>query len=104
MPQKAALEQQIVTLEKSKANRLEPLRDFILESNQAEKWVSEDNWSEMKSFLKKVGSNRVLRAQTLTVTFTKPASLLAVTNIAVQRTEDVSARNSEWWSRGESNP
>src|SRR5207244_6005519 len=34
VPQKAGLEQQIVALEKSKANRLEPLRNFILEANQ----------------------------------------------------------------------
>ena len=70
-------------LEKSKANRLEPLRNWILEANQAEKWVSEDNWLEMKSFLQKVGSNRLLRAQTLTVSFKKPFDLLAETNVAV---------------------
>jgi hypothetical protein len=61
----------------------------------------------MKSFLKKVGSNRVLRAQTVTVTFKKPASLLAQTVLAVQRTPSVSelgmhrdflaVNNSEFW-------
>jgi hypothetical protein len=80
------------------------LRNFILEANQAEKWVKEENWLEMKSFLKKVGMNRLLRAQTLTVSFTKPASLLAATNTAVLSTEDVSARNSKWWRRRELNP
>jgi hypothetical protein len=59
----AELEQHIVTLEKSKTNRLEPLRDFVIEANQAQNWVSEENWLEMKSFLQKVGSNRLLRAQ-----------------------------------------
>jgi hypothetical protein len=52
--------------------QLEPLKTFILEANQAEKWASDENWLEMKSFLKKVGSNRHLRAQTLTVSFKKP--------------------------------
>ena len=104
VPQKTGLEQQIVALEKSKANRLEPLRNFIFEANQAQKWVKEENWLEIKSFLKKVGSNRLLRAQTVTVTFKKPASLLAETVLAVQCTTDVSAQCSRWWRRGELNP
>jgi len=104
VPVKTGLEQQIVALEESRANRLEPLRTFILEANQAQKWVKEENWLEMKSFLKKVGSNRLLRAQTLTVEFIKPAQLLAETNIAVRSTTDISARNSRWWTRGELNP
>jgi len=56
---KADLEQKIGALEGRKANRLEPLRNFILEANKAEKWVKEENWLEIKSFLKKVGSNRL---------------------------------------------
>ena len=104
VPQKAGLEQQIVALERSKANRLEPLRNFVLETNQAEKWVLEENWLEMKSFLTRVGSNRLLRAQTLTVSFTKPASLLAETVLAVANSHNVSEQSSRWWSQGESNP
>jgi hypothetical protein len=103
VPKKAELEQHIVALEKSKTNRLEPLRNFILEANQAEKRVSEENWLEMKSFLQRVGSNRLLRAQTLTVSFKKPADLLAETNLAVHRTNDVSLQSSNLWSRQESN-
>jgi hypothetical protein len=91
------LDQKISALEKSTANRLEPLKKWIFEANQAEKWVAIDNWVEMKSFLQNVGSNRLLRAQTLTVSFTNPWISLAETNIAVRSTEHVSARNSEWW-------
>jgi len=98
------LEEQIVTLEKSKVNRLEPLKNWILKANQAEKWVFEDNWIEMKSFLQIVGSNRLLRAQTLTVSFKKPWNLLAETNIAVRSTGDFSTTNSNWWRRRELNP
>ncbi len=104
MPLKVGLEQQIVALERSRVNRLEPLRNFILRANTALKWINEDNWSEMKSFLQNVGSNRLLRAQTLTIEFIKPAQLLAETNLAVRRTTDVSERNSKWWTRGELNP
>jgi hypothetical protein len=63
------LEQQMAGLHKRQASRLESLRNWILEANQAEEWVSSENWLEMKSFLQNVGSNRLLRAQTLTVSF-----------------------------------
>jgi site-specific DNA recombinase len=104
VPQKVELEQQLVALEKNTSNRLEPLKNWVFEANQAEKWVSEDNWGEMKSFLKKVGSNRLLRAETLTVSFTKPWNSLAETVVAVRDINDLCATNSRWWSRGDSNP
>jgi site-specific DNA recombinase len=104
VPKKVELDHQITALEKSKGNRLEPLRNWVLLGNQAETWASEDKWLEMKSFLKKVGSNRLLRAQTLTVSFTKPWNSLAETVVAVRDSSDVSATNSRWWSRRESNP
>jgi len=104
IPKKADLEQQIVALEVGKANRLEPLRSFVIGANQADKWVKEGNRLEMKSFLQRVGSNRLLRAQTLTVSFRKPFDLLAETNAAVRLTHDLSAQCSKWWRRRESNP
>ena len=103
VPQKADLEQQIVALERSKTNRLEPLRKWIFEANTAQNHVSSDNLLEMKSFLEKVGSNRLLRAQTLTVSFKKPFDLLAETTVAVRSATDVSAEKSLWWSQGGSN-
>ena len=104
IPKKVELEQQIIGLEKSKANRLDPLRKWIFEANALEKAVFDDNWLEMKSFLQRAGSNRLLRAQTLTVSFKKPFALLAETNLAIRNTSDVSERCSRWWSRGGSNP
>src|SRR5947209_7464229 len=47
VPHKAELEQQIAALERSKVNRLEPLRKWFFEANQAETTVSENNWLEM---------------------------------------------------------
>ncbi len=104
VPIKTDLEQRIADLERTKSNRLEPLRNFILEANQAQKWFIQDNSLETKSFLKKVGSNRLLRSQTLTVTFTKPFDSLAETVIAVRSTTDVSEQCSRWWRRRELNP
>jgi len=104
VPVKADLEQRIVDLERSKGNRLELLRNLIFEANQAQKWVFANNGLEMKSFLKRVGSNRLLRAQTLTVTFKKPFNSLAETVIAVRSTNDFSEQSSKWWRRRELNP
>ena len=100
---KVEFEQQILALEKSRHNRLEPLKNWVLQANQAQKWPSEENWVEMKSFLQKVGSNRLLRAQTLTVSFKKPWNYLTENNLALRSVSDASERNSRWWSRQESN-
>jgi len=54
----------------------------FLEANTATFPVSSDNWLEMKSFLENIGSNRHLRAQTLTVYFKKPFDSLAETTVA----------------------
>jgi hypothetical protein len=97
IPQKTDLEQKLTVLETGTVSRLEPLKQWVLRANQAEKWVSDDNWVEMKSFLQNVGSNRLLRAETLTVSFKKPWNLLAETTVAMRSVSDASARNSGWW-------
>ena len=88
----------------AKLKRLEPLRKWVLEANQAQNAVISDNWLEMKSFLQKVGSNRLLRAQTLTVSFKKPFDSLAETIVAVAIRDDRFERCSRWWRRRELNP
>jgi len=100
VPQKAELEERLAFLEKTKTNRLEPLRNWILEANQSGKRVSEENWLEMKSFLKKVGSNRLLRGQTLTVTFKEPWNLLSKTVSAARQRDEKNPMGSQrvlWW-------
>jgi hypothetical protein len=98
VPKKVELEAQISALEKIKANRVEPVRNWILEANHGEKLVSEENFGEMKSFLQKVGLNRIFRDETLTVSFIKPWSALAETNSAVQRTAEFLDPSPEWWA------
>jgi site-specific DNA recombinase len=104
VPKKVEIEQQIISLQTSRADRLEPLRNWISEANQAKNWVAEENFPKMRSFLLRVGSNRLLRSQTLRVSFKKPWDFLAETNLAVQRTNSFSEQNSLWWRRGELNP
>jgi hypothetical protein len=101
--QKADLEQKLAKAEKGQASRLELLKSLVLEANQGRKWILDNNWLEMKSFLQSVGSNRLLRAQTLTVNFKKTFDSLAETTVAVRSTSNVSAVNSLWWSQGGSN-
>jgi len=67
----------------------------------AEKAVSSDNWLKMKSFLKENGSNHLLRAQALTVSFKNPFDLLAETVVAARTLPDHNSRCSRWWRRRE---
>jgi hypothetical protein len=97
IPKKVELEAKIIVLEKTKSNRLELLRNWILEANYGEKLVSHENFGEMKSFLQKVGSNRFLRDQTLTISFIKPWDSLAETNMSVRSTADFSDAYAKWW-------
>ena len=98
VPTKAEIERKIVAFETKKHDRLEPLRYWICEANQAGKWVAEGNWLKMKTFLQVVGSNRLLRAQNLTVSFKTPWDSLAKTTLSVRSTADASARCAEMWS------
>ena len=102
--QKAVLDQELAKAEKGESSRLEPLKKLVLEANQAGKWALENNWLEMKSFLQKVGSNRLFHSQTLTVSFNKPLIPLALNTAAAHRAASDAERCARWWSRGESNP
>jgi hypothetical protein len=102
--QKAVLEQEMAKAERGEASTIEPLKNLILEANQAQKWVFGNNWLEMKSFLQKVGLNRQIHSQTLTVSFKKHWCSLAETTVAAQRAASDAERSSIWWRRRELNP
>ena len=104
VPQKMEMEQNLTALQTSRADRLEPLREWILEANTVNQMVADENWLKMKSFLKKTGSNRLLHAQTLRVLFKKHWNRLAETNLAVRGGASFSEQTSLWWRRGELNP
>jgi len=102
--QKADLEQKLAIAEKGQASPIEPVKNLIFEANKAQKWVFENNLLEMKSFLQKVGLNRLFRSQTLTVSFKKHWISLAKTTVAAQRAASESERSSIWWRRRELKP
>lgn len=95
--QKAVLEQHLAKAEQGRESPIELLKNIVLEANRAEKWALANNWVEMKSFLQKVGLNRLVRSQTLTVSFKKHWNSLALTTVAAQRAASESDRNSRWW-------
>jgi site-specific DNA recombinase len=88
IPLKIELERQIAGFEDRKANWLEPMKNWILEANTGVKWLSEANYPEMKSFLKKVGSNRLLQGKKLTISFQEPWNLLAKTVTAARQRDE----------------
>ena len=73
-----------------------PKREFIMESDLLE--------SSRVSVKRDVNLFRILRAQTLTVSFKSPWNFLAETNLAASLAASFSEQTSLWWRRGESNP
>jgi hypothetical protein len=94
---KVELEAQIASVEKTRTNRVQPVRNWIFEANSGQKMLSEDNLGEMKSFLQKVGLNRVFRDQTLTVTFRKPWDSLAQTVESGFGDNEYTHVSEKWW-------
>jgi DNA invertase Pin-like site-specific DNA recombinase len=101
---KVELEGKIAVLAKTRTNRVEPLRNWVLEANSGEKMLSEENLGEMKAFLQKVGLNRVFRDQTLTVSFVKPWDSLAQTVESSFADNEFTHVSEKWWRWRELNP
>jgi site-specific DNA recombinase len=104
VPKKVSLEKDLTKLAMTKTSRLELLKHWIFEANMPKNLVISKDWFEMKSLLKKIGSNRLLSGQTLTVSFKKPWNLLAETTIAARSAASEDERNLKWWRRRELNP
>lgn len=91
-------------IEKQDRQRLEPLRNWILEANHGEKLLSSENFGEMKTFLQKVGLNRVFRDQTLTISFIKPWDSMAETTAGILGDNEFTHVSEKWWRWRELNP
>ena len=63
--EKMDIEQEMRDFEQKGNNRLEPMERMILESKQAKILLSQDNTVDFRQFLKNIGSNFVLKGQTL---------------------------------------
>ena len=69
MKQKKDIEEKLYDFERKGNHWLELTRNWILEANLAENLALQEDYSGMKNFLQKIGSNRRLAAGTLSVDF-----------------------------------
>ena len=99
LTQKLELQERIKDFEQKGLSWLEPAREFVLKLNYAEKLRNSDNFPEMKTFLKNIGSNHILHNQKLIFSFKFPFNLAAERSEAAQK----SLTYPKWWTRGDSN-
>ena len=80
MGQKKDVEEKLSEFEREGNHWLELVKNWIMEANQAQNLALSQNFSEMKQFLKTVGSNRRIVGGRLNVSFEKPWNWLAKIN------------------------
>ncbi len=74
---KVGFQEQIRDFEQKGLSWLEPAREFILSLNKADTLLGSDNYSEMTSFLKNIGSNHILQNRQLIFKPNSPYDLIA---------------------------
>ncbi len=105
--QKIDISEKISASTQKSDNRFEPLINFLKATNQAEKIALQENPERIRDFLKKIGSNHLVRDRALSLSLKKPWRV-------AQKWHSVSLRDtlapavsgkSENWRRGrDSNP
>ena len=105
--QKIDISEKITASTQKSDNRFEPLINFLKATNQAEKIALQENPERIRDFLKKIGSNHLVRDRALSLSLKKPWRV-------AQKWHSVSLRDtlapavsgkSENWRRGrDSNP
>ena len=100
LTRKLGIQEKIRDFEQKGLSWLEPAREFVLKLNYAEKLRNSDNFPEMKTFLKNIGSNHILRNQKLIFSFNFPFNLAAEPGTGEAETLTYPTR----WTRWDSNP
>ena len=77
LTRKLELQERIRDFEQKGLSWLEPAREFVLKLNYAEKLLNSENYPEMKTFLKNIGSNHILQNQKLYFSWKIPFNLAA---------------------------
>ena len=104
MSEKKTLEEELSDFKRKGNHWLELTRNWIIEANQAKNLALQENFSEMKNFLKKIGLNRQISQQKLSIDFKKPFNFLAKLPAEARGEAPSEAANSIWWARRDSNP
>ena len=90
---KAALKQKIALMGRKGNQWLEPLKKWVNEANMAQKILLEENFEAKAELLKKIGSNRLIKAGKALILLTNPQKILAE-----------NSRSTGWQGRKELNP
>jgi len=77
LTQKLELQEKIKDFEQSGLSWLEPAKEFVLKLNYAEKLRRSENYTEMATFLKNIGSNHILQNRQLIFSPKIPFNLVA---------------------------
>jgi len=86
LTRKLEIQEKIRDFEQKGLSWLEPAREFVLNLNCAEKLRKSENYQEMTTFLKNIGSNHILQNQKLSFCWKFPF------NLAAERSEAASQR------------
>ena len=71
--QKVSLTEKIDSARHNRNNWVEPLRGWILDMKKGAELVSSDNFFEIRDYLKKIGTNPIMRDKSVSVSFCPPA-------------------------------
>ena len=118
LPKKEELLQQKISLTSQNSdvgqggkNWIEPLRNWVLDIQQAEKLSQSDNFQEMKTFVQKIGTNHILLDRTISFSFSAPwgyiSSRVAKRDHTLRGNSDEivpeNPASSDWWTWAELN-
>ena len=105
--QKTEIKEKLTKLEEDTTNRFEPVEEFLKGLKQGALVASQGSMEEKRDFLKKIGSNFTVAAQTLCVEFKnhwKDAAKFTSPLIAQNPFWIESSLNSKWRRERDSNP
>ena len=100
---KADLQGKLSELDLTGTRWLELVREWVLAANNAEKLSLGDNFPEIRTFLKKIGSNPKIQNRSLSLSFKKPWDYLYELNTQNRREAAAVCGNFLWWTVAGSN-
>ncbi len=97
--EKVEISEKLRDFERKGNHWLEPAKRFILVAKQAEIIALQENFSEKKNFLKKIGSNRILRERKVSVLAEMPWKILVNLPAEARSAEAAITQHTIWLRR-----
>ena len=101
--EKKTLEEKLENFERKGNHWLELTRNWILEANQAQNLAKQENFGEIKAFLKSIGLNRSLRDGRMEIKFKEPWNNLADLEVSEPAAGGRAGGSARWWICPDSN-